>query len=513
MRLKKQLLLTIFLAALAVCARADVSCPVIFSDHMVLQRERPVAIWGNAATDEHISVEFAGQTKTTTTSSDGRWRIDLAAMPASKEPRTLTVCGNNTLTFSDVLVGEVWFCSGQSNMEKQLGPRKGQKPTDDYEEATRQADHPLLRLYQVPHFSKPSEKMLGLRWVACTPETVTTTEFSAAGYYFGVELLRELDVPIGLIHSSYGGTMIEAWTPAEAFKRIPELAPLLEKKYQAWVKGVQATELFESMVAPYIPYTLRGFVWYQGESNLMAGDTAIYTLKLRTLIESWRSLWKTPDAPFYYVLLAPFRYSTRDKDPARLTDEGLPLFWEAQTAVAKTVPYAGFISTTDIGNYKDIHPTNKRDVGLRLAHIALADTYGKTNTIPQSPQFASMEISAGKISVKFSPQGSGLKSRDGKPLDSFLVAGEDRKFVPAEANLVETNTVVISSSTVTKPVAVRFAWTESANPNLVNSAGLPAIPFRTDNWPINYERPAPPTKPTSPATSTEPSATSKKTSL
>lgn len=501
--MKLRLLLPLLSAFLVTFARADVACPVIFSDHMVLQRERPVAIWGTASADEQVTVEFAGQSKIAKASAAGQWRVDLDPMPASKEPRLLTIRGNNTLHFVDVLVGEVWFCSGQSNMEKQLGPRKGQKPTDNYEEATRQANHPLLRLYQVPHYSKPTDKILGLRWVACTSETVASTEFSAAGYYFGVELLAKLDIPVGLIHSSYGGTMIEAWTPREAFEHTPELAPLLAQPYQAWVKGVQATELFNSMVAPYIPYTLRGFLWYQGESNLMAGDTAIYTLKLRTLIESWRGLWASPDAPFYYVLLAPFRYSPRDKDPAQLTAEALPLFWEAQVATAKIVPHTGFVVTTDIGNAKDIHPTNKRDVGLRLASLALAETYGRPNAAPQSPRFIAQEISANKIILHFTPASSGLKSRDGKPLDGFLIAGPDKNFVPAEAVLDGTSSVIVSHPTISRPVAVRFAWSETANPNLVNSAGLPVVPFRTDDWPINYRRPTPPNAAT-PAAETTP---------
>lgn len=505
--MKSRLLFPLVLGLLVAFARADVACPVIFSDHMVLQRERPVAIWGTAAADEQVTVEFSNQRKTAKASADGKWRVDLDALPASKEPRLLTVRGNNTLRFVDVLVGEVWFCSGQSNMEKQLGPRKGQKPTDNFEEATRQASHPLLRLFQVPHYSKPSDKILGLRWVACTPETVTATEFSAAGYYFGAELLAKLDVPVGLIHSSYGGTMIEAWTPREAFEHTPELAPLLTKPYQAWVKGVQATELFNTMVAPYVPYTLRGFLWYQGESNLMAGDTAVYTLKLRTLIENWRTAWTAPDAPFYYVLIAPFRYSPRDKDPARLTTEALPLFWEAQVATAKIVPHTGFVVTTDIGNPKDIHPTNKRDVGLRLASLALAETYSKPNAFAQSPHLLSHEIIGSKIRLHFAPAGTGLKSRDGKPLDHFLIADADKNFLPASA-MIDGDTVVVSSPDVAKPVAVRFAWSETANPNLVNSAGLPAIPFRTDDWPVDYSRPAPP----SPAPANESPATPQKSS-
>jgi len=512
MHTRRFLTIAAFFALVAI-ARAEVTCATIFSDHMVLQRERPVAIWGQAAPDEQVTVEFAGQTKTSKTSAAGTWRVDLAAMPVSKESRTLTVRGTNTLTFSDVLVGEVWFCSGQSNMEKQLGPRKGQKPTDNYEEAIRQANHPLLRLYQVPHYSKPSDKILGLHWVACTSETVAATEFSAAAYYFGDELLRALDVPIGLIHSSYGGTRIEAWLPDSTFE-YPDFKNLPGGPNDQSFKDVAATKLYDSMVAPYLPYTLRGFIWYQGESNLMAGDTTIYTMKLRTLIETWRANFSAPDAPFYYVLLAPFRYSPRDKDHAHLTAEALPLFWEAQTNVAPKVPHTGFVSTTDImSNVKDIHPTNKRDVGLRLAHLALADTYGKSDLVARGPRYATMRVVKNEIEITFSDIAQGLKSRDEKPLDSFSIAGADNQFIPASA-VIRGNTVIVSNPTIEEPFAVRFGWTETANPNLVNSAGLPAIPFRTDDWSVIVERPAPPPAPPSPApaTTTEPAPTPKQPS-
>jgi sialate O-acetylesterase len=264
------------------------------------------------------------------------------------------------------------------------------------------------------------------------------------------------------------------------------------------------------MVTPYTPYTLRGFIWYQGESNLMAGDISVYTLKMRTLIETWRSAFQAPDAPFYYVLLAPFLYSERTKDRAHVTAEVLPLFWQAQVD-ASTLPHTGFVTTTDlVANLKDIHPTNKRDVGLRLANVALSETYGRTNLVAQSPRYTSMRVAKNKIELTFSNIGSGLKSRDGKPLDSFLIAGADKQFVPAEAN-IENGKVVVSSATIEKPVAVRFGWTETANPNLVNSAGLPAIPFRIDDWQIVVERPLPPPPPP-PAPTAEPASTNKPSS-
>lgn len=473
--------------------RAEVTCPVIFGDHMVLQRERPVTIWGNASAGEKITVLFAGQKKTTTATAEGTWRVDLDAMPASRDPRILTVRGENNLNFSDVLVGEVWFCSGQSNMEKQLGPSDGQKPTDNYEAAIREANQPLLRLYQVPRYGKPSDRIIGLQWVPCSPDTIAATEFSAASYYFGSEIQRDLDVPVGLIHSSHGGTRIDAWLPPQAFER-PELRGLPGGPGDRSFNGVAATKLYETMVAPFVPYALRGFLWYQGESNLIVGDTSIYTTKLRILIESWRTAWSQPKAPFNYVLLAPLLYSKRANDPAKLTPQGLPLFWEAQLA-ALAVPQTGLVSTTDISpDVEDIHPTNKRDVGLRLARLALAETYGRTHLVARSPCYSSMKISSGKITLAFNHTGKGLHARDGKPLDGFLIAGDDQQFFPATA-VINKNKVIVSCDSVKNPVAVRYAWAETANPKLVNSAGLPAIPFRTDKWPINYRRPTPPPAP------------------
>jgi sialate O-acetylesterase len=480
-----------FLLLLSATLGADVRCAAVFGDHMVLQRERPVLIWGKAAPGETVTVEFAGQRKSATATPAGQWRVQLDPLPASAEARTLTVRGNNTVAFSDVLVGEVWLCSGQSNMEKQLGPRKGQKPTDNYEEEIQLANYPQLRLFQVPHYGKSQENVTGLCWVACSPETIQSTEFSAAGYFFGRELLRELGVPVGLIHSSFGGTQIEAWMPAEAFTREPGLRELVHVRYFAWVKGVQATELYESMIAPLAPFRLRGFLWYQGETNCRNGEGAIYTEKMRALIASWRAAWNDPTTPFYYVQIAPFDYSRGDTFPKHITSEALPLFWEAQTR-ALTIPHTGMVVITDlVTDRHDIHPTNKRDVGLRLARLALAETYGRRDLLAQSPRFESMKaLRGGKLELGFSHTGAGLASRDGRPLNDFMVAGEDRHFVPAEA-VIQGDRVIVASPQVAQPTAVRFAWDEVANPNLVNSAGLPAISFRTDSWPVIAERPAP----------------------
>jgi sialate O-acetylesterase len=478
------------LLLLAASVRADVRCASIFTDHMVLQRDRPVAVWGDASPSESVTVEFAGRKTATRADADGHWRAELPAMPASAESRTLSVHGSNTVTFSDVLVGEVWLCSGQSNMEKPLGPRKGQKPTDDYEEEIRNATHPLLRLFQMPQYGKPQKGVLGLQWVPCTPDTIKETNFSAAGYYFGRELLNALNIPIGIIHSSFGGTQIEAWIPDSAFGSHAAIRDLRHVEYQAWVKGVQATELYDSMIAPLVPYTLRGFLWYQGESNVMQSDGAIYTDKMRALIESWREAWSEPAAPWYFVQIAPFDYSKWDKFPKQQTPEELPVFWEAQTQVLK-LPHTGMVVITDlVKNLHDIHPTDKKDVGGRLARLALEDTYGR-HILAHSPRFSSMQRDGdGRLALRFTDTGTGLQTRDGKSPTDFTIAGRDRHFVPAHAE-IDRDVVIVSSPDVKDPVAARFAWNETATPNLVNSADLPAIPFRTDDWPVARERPKP----------------------
>jgi sialate O-acetylesterase len=476
----------LWLATLAL--RADVHCPAIFGDHMVLQQRQPVPVWGEAAAGEDVTVEFAGQTVRTTAGADGRWQVMLAPLAASVEPRMFTVRGENTLTFSDVLVGEVWFCSGQSNMEKPFGPRHGQKPTEGSDAEITAADHPRLRLFQVPHSGRPKPGDASLAWQPSSPDALRTTAFSAIGYVFGRELQRELAVPVGVIHASFGGTRIEAWLPPDTIMRVPALRDVAQLRYPAWVPGVQPTELYESMVAPFVPFAVRGFVWYQGETNCMDGDCGpAYAAKFQALIASWRRAWRVPAAPFYFALLAPFDYSKWDKFP--VTAEALPVMWESQ-AHALTEPHTGAVVTTDlVTDLHDIHPPQKIEVGRRFARLALAQTYGRTDLAARSPRFAALESPDGGHLVLRFTDSAGLRSRDGEPLRDFTVAGEDRRFHPAAAR-IEDDRVIVSSQDVAHPVAVRFAWSETATPNLVNAAGLPAMPFRTDDWPVVTGRPA-----------------------
>lgn len=485
--------LQVFIAVFLVSTqgRAEVRCAEIFGSHMVVQQGQPIVFWGTAAPSESIRINFGDEEKTTSADAAGKWRVELAARTATANSESVTITGaENTIRFEDVVVGEVWFCSGQSNMEKPLGPRKGQKPTDDYEAELTRADCPALRIFQVPHSGKAKAGSAASSWWKCDATSLTNTQFSALAYYFGRELTRKLGVSVGLIHSSYGGTRIEAWMPHAAFAENSELGGLEAQRYDAYVPGVQATELYESMVKPYVPFRLRGFLWYQGEANCMNADGASYATKQRVLITSWRSAWDEAEAPFYFALIAPFAYSHQHHWAKQLTPEALPALWDAQLATLD-LPRTAIVTTTDLaGNGRDIHPTNKRDVGQRFARIALAETYGRPRSEADdahAPLFAGVRKveMAAKLEVNFA-HASGLRARDDAALTEFEVAGSDRKFFPAKAEIIDGK-VLVSCESVARPEAVRFAWSELANPNLVNAAGLPALPFRSDNWPVILE--------------------------
>lgn len=470
----------------ALSALADVRLAPLFTDHLVLQRDRPVPVWGTAAAGERVAVEFGAQRVETVADAAGHWLVRLAPLSASAEPAELTVRGTNTVTLRDVLVGEVWFCSGQSNMEKPLGERKGQRPTPVHELELAASGYPQLRLFQVPRSDLPQSGPGVLRWLLSSPENLRAANFSAVGYHFGRLLRQTLGVPVGIIHSSFGGTRIEAWLPPEAFAD-PQLAGLEKVSYQAWVKGVQPTELFASMVRPFAPYALRGFLWYQGEANLMAGDVALYARKQERLISEWRRVFEAPDASFYGVLLAPFDYSRRPN--AVVTAEALPLFWEAQRR-GLSGSHAGFVVTTDlVANLHDIHPIDKRSVAERLALQALAGTYARPELTAQGPEFAGLRVDGPRAELTFR-SAAGLHTADGLTASYFLLAGADRKFFPAQAK-IDGDKVQLTSAEVSAPVAVRFAWDEVATPNLVNAQSLPAVPFRTDDWPVEPTRPLP----------------------
>jgi sialate O-acetylesterase len=504
----------IFIAAVffsaAFVTRANVTLPDVISSSMVLQRDRPVPIWGKADPGESVTVRFGNQTKTVVTGADGNWIIRLRPMRASSTPAVMFVEGGNRIELKDILVGEVWLVAGQSNMQWLLGD------TTNGEAAIAAANHPLIRLFNVSRQVgfKHAPPPLAV-WNACSP--VTVKQFSAAGYYFGVELERELNVPIGLINSSYGGSQAEAWTPVEYLLASTDLKATVERtkiwdeerprvkvQYddairkwreeadQARAAGARprpspavpdalreyriASSIYDGMIAPLIPFGMRGAIWYQGESNEARAEQ--YRSLLPVMIRAWRERWGQGDFPFGIVQLPNYR-DPKD-EPA---DEPWSHLREAQRQTFLTTRNAGLIVTIDIGEARDIHPRNKLDVGRRMASWALVDVYGRKST-KTGPMFRAARVEGSKVVLTFDEVGSGLQIRNGAKLDEFAIAGADRKWVWGEAKITGKNRIEVWSPSVTNPVAVRYAFNNNPkHPNLTNETGLPAAPFRTDNWP------------------------------
>jgi len=471
-------LLLVSFALAAAPARADVSLPSVLGSHMVLQRGQDCPIWGWAEPNEAVTVKFGGQTLSTKADAGGNWMVRLRPMKANSKPQTLSIRGKNTLSLDDVLVGEVWLCSGQSNMEWPVSA------SDNPAQEIAAANHPRIRHIKIPHrpSTMPEKNVPSDGWTVTTPATVPN--YTAVGYYFARELQKELDVPVGLLGSNWGGTRIEPWIPPAGFKQVPALKDIADKldtfpqvSYRPSAANPLRTErvinfqtslaLYNGMIHPLVPFAIRGALWYQGESN--NGEGMLYYEKMKALVGGWRSVWNNPEMPFLFVQLAPYRYGG---DQTRLAG-----IWDAQR-VSLTIPNTGMAVTTDIGNTRDIHPRNKQEVGRRLALWALAKTYGKPVRVYSGPLYKSHSVEGKKIRVRFTQVGGGLVARDGKPLSHFLIAGADGKFVPATAE-ISGSTVVVSSTEVAKPVTVRFAWHEEAEPNFGNKEGLPASPFST----------------------------------
>lgn len=488
--------------------------PAIFSDAMVLQRDRPVPVWGWAAPGALITIRFAEQTKAATADPDGKWLVTLDPMPASAEQRNMLVTAsisNQKSEIKNVLVGEVWLAGGQSNMELPV------RNTLNAEKEIAEAACPQLRFFRSwPLRGAKAAKDVAGEWVACGPSAISNT--SATAYFFARELQRELKVPVGVIDCSQSGCLIEACLAPEG---VAEIRNQLEKQFRGdrgryiamierfrsilgeWISAAQTADgldkslpvmprvptdtsrdikknvgqIYKTRIYPLQAFAICGFIWYQGESNVAAADGETYVPKMKALINGWRKAWAAEDLPFYYVMLAPCRYSREycvDRDE-------LPRLWEAQVRTLALVTNVGMVVTTDIGEIENIHPRNKQEVGRRLALLALARTYGRVNLVDSGPMFKSLVIKDGQARVAFNQVGSGLATRDNQPLTWFHIAGADRQFIAADAR-IEGNMVIVSSPQVKAPVAVRFAWGEVAAPNLINREGLPAVPFRTDDW-------------------------------
>jgi sialate O-acetylesterase len=498
-------------AALAVTgltpARADVKLPAIFGDHMVLQRDQPDRIWGWAEAGEEVTVSVAPreQTKTVNAGTDGRWSVTLDPLPTGG-PYTITVKGKNTITLSDVLAGEVWICSGQSNMQWSVNS------STDADLEIKTAKYPEIRLITVPNRGthEPQKDFQG-KWELCSPETVGN--FSAVGYFFGRQLHQTLGVPIGLINNAWGGSACEAWVPREKMIADPDYKPLLdrweqiERDYPQNKKAFEDREaeiakakaegkeppkplhnpdwdlygnarpgnIYNGALLPTIGYGIRGVVWYQGESN--AGRAYQYRNLFPLMIQTWRDLWSQGDFSFYWVQLADFM--SEKPEPA---DSAWAELREAQTMTLKKLPKTGEAVIIDIGEGKDIHPRNKLDVAKRLARWALAKDYGIS--VPcQSPTYKAMEKQGNKIVLTFDHVDGGFRPFDVDEPRGFDIAGADRKFVRARAKVVAPDKIEVWSDAVADPVAVRYAWADNPVCNLYSNAGLPATPFRTDDWP------------------------------
>lgn len=547
----------VLVVAAPVTLHGAVKMPAIFGDHMVLQQGVALPVWGTADPGEKISVTIGSVHASATADDAGKWKVKLAPLQANSTATTLVVTGKNTLTFTDVLVGEVWLCSGQSNMEFNLHHELHGAET------LASAHDPGIRLFLAPHITAlepatdfpPSNDVLG-KWVVCSPEVLAPdwgngfSGYSAVSYYFGHELSQVLKQPIGLIDDYFGGTPAEAWTSVSALEKEPSLRhfvdvhnqlvghfaqataemPARMTAYQAAVtaweaKGGRAYEeqmaawkiaseqanlagkvapprptppspkpvppmpdggwtmpanLYNGMLAPVIPFAIRGAIWYQGENNV--AQAREYGTLFRCMISDWRDKWSEGDFPFLFVQLPAFKLTPL------LT---WPLMRESQ-ARALALPNTGMITAIDLGNPAQLHPVDKRDVGRRLAALARHQVYGES--IPdRGPAYASMQIQGNAVRITFAPDSGELvigrspwtaPGVTPPPLDrlvDFLIAGEDHKWIHADAR-IDGNGVVISSAQVTAPIAVRYDWANCPDGNLYNKTGWPAFPFRTDHW-------------------------------
>ncbi|MCB1241167.1 MAG: sialate O-acetylesterase [Verrucomicrobiales bacterium] len=496
--------LLLFTLCLAVTGRAGVTLPAVFSDHMVLQSDLSNPVWGWAAPGEPVTVSIGGQTQTTTTGPDGTWSVKLAGL-TSREALTMTVQGTNTLTVQDVLIGEVWLCSGQSNMAWKV------PQAQDFGKEQPAANHPALRMFYEASggAGEPQSQGRG-QWLVCSPETIAS--FSATAYFFGRHLHQELGKPVGLIVSCVGGTPIESWISPEAQRTLPEMKARFdsldavmkrydpaaakaakEKEIAGWKEAVAKAKaegskapnppnpntdprasgpgnLFNGKIAPLVGYGIRGAIWYQGESNAFTVDGGkLYAKQLPLLIKDWRTRWGRGDLPFAWVQLPNFH------------NERFLGWREVRESMLKTlaVPNTGMAVALDLGESTNIHPQNKQEVGRRLGLWALARVYGRDLAF-SGPLPAGHEVQGSEIVVSFD-HADGLQAKGGGEVTGFQIAGEDKQWHTAKAR-IDGGRVIISSPDVPHPVAVRYAWEDDPKFNLYNGADLPTSPFRTDDW-------------------------------
>lgn len=488
------LALCLMSSSMATVSLAQVAVPNIFSDHMVLQQKQENRVWGTAAAGEKVVVTLADQSHETTANDAGLWSIMLSELPAGG-PHELTIKGTNEIKLSDVLVGEVWICSGQSNMQWSVA----NSSNADLEKLT--ADYPQMRMINFPPVGsqEPIWEHKNAKWMVCSSDTVS--RFSAVGYFFGRQVHKAIDLPVGLINNAWGGSACEAWIRRDLLERKGKYGAMLKRyddmaaqyeelsqktdlsdEEQKKLNGLRNSlsgnqrpaNIYNGVLKSHLGYGIRGAIWYQGESN--AGRAYQYRQLFPLMIQSWREEWQQGDFPFYWVQLADFR--DEKSEPAESDWAELR---EAQT-MTSSLPNTGEAVIVDIGEGYDIHPKNKLEVGKRLARLALADVYG-ISVASRSPKYKSMEKNGEKIVLSFEHIDGGWRPFDTRQPVGFAIAGEDKKFVWAEATILPDNRIEVSTASVAEPVAVRYAWADNPICNMFDAAGLPLTPFRTDDWP------------------------------
>jgi len=475
---------TVVLLLTTPCARGEVTLPAIISDHMVLQMGHELTIWGWAEAGEEVTVTLmaeAGDPKATESamtiaSAEGTWSVKLP--PRTKVSLVdLTIAGKNTITLTDILIGDVWVCSGQSNMEWPVNS------SSNHQEEIADAKHPAIRLFKVERSTArvPQTHLEG-KWIECSPESIP--EFSAVAYFFGRELHQRLKRPVGLVQVALSGANCEAWTSMAALKTDDDFAKILERADKAISDPNQANNpnrasvLYNGMIAPLQPMAIKGTIWYQGESN--AGRAYQYRKLFPLMITDWRRRFGQGDFPFLFVQLPNFvSEKTKPDHPAEPEESTWAELREAQSK-ALALPKTSMVVTIDIGDPRDIHPKNKQDIGRRLALSAMKVAYGQ-DVIASGPEFKSMKIVGHEAHIEFQHVGGGLVVH-GDSLKGFTIAGADKRFVWATAR-IDGNRVIVSAPNLAEPIAVRYAWGDNPDCNLFNQSSLPAAPFRTDDWP------------------------------
>lgn len=470
--LRQTILMACCLGLFASGMEAKITLPSFFTSNMVLQQKAEVLLHGQASPSKKVTVKVGWEndhTYVTRADKTGNWELKIQT-PAAGGPYALTFSDGKKLTLDNVLIGEVWFCSGQSNMEM---PLEGWGKINNYQQEIADANYPSIRLLQVkrtPAATPQQEAIIDFGWKECSPEAIPT--FSATAYFFARKLWQELKIPVGLIHSSWGGSPAESWVSYEGLSQVNTYKERVEelKKQTVDNKKFYPAALYNGMVEPFIQFPVKGAIWYQGEAN--ANRATEYVDLFQALINDWRDKWKNPDMPFYYVQLAPFMKAV-EVEPA--AEWGF--LREAQSD-ALHLAHTGMAVITDIGDAKDIHPKNKQEVGKRLALIALSQTYGCAIEAT-APRYDSYQVEENHVRLHFSHIGNGF--RTDTQLKGFIIAGTDHVFYPAEAS-IEGNDIIVSSPKVKYPAAVRYAWANNPICNLFSAAGLPVSPFRTDRW-------------------------------